>query len=332
MKKNIHTKIFELLKSKGIMAVSAGLLLASCSTQMGGYSETDGVYYDPNKDTLPEGIIISQENRVGEYYDYENTGIIENNQSNLDAQKNKYDSWGNQNLSSDWGSYAGSEVNYHDWGWSSPWNGWYGYSPYWGSGWRLGISFGWGGGWYGYNPYWNYGYNPYYWNGYYPYWYGGYYTPYYGHYGYSPYYNYRRSGADGRYYNTNGASFRNSNRQSAFRNNAFRSGVEGNRQFQSRDGIRRNAPSRDFNSGLRNGGRVIYRNDSGIRNNQPNNNPVRNYESRPTQPARNYDSAPRNNGGFRSGSDSGTRSGGGFNGGGSSGMRSGGGTRTGGFR
>jgi hypothetical protein len=38
---------------------------------MGGYSETDGVYYDPNKDTLPEGVIINDGgNRVGEYYDY----------------------------------------------------------------------------------------------------------------------------------------------------------------------------------------------------------------------------------------------------------------------
>ena len=54
MKRNIHKNLLGMLKSKGILAISGGLLLVSCGAQMGGYSETDGVYYDPNKDTLPE--------------------------------------------------------------------------------------------------------------------------------------------------------------------------------------------------------------------------------------------------------------------------------------
>jgi hypothetical protein len=71
MKRNIHKNLLGMLKSKGILAISGGLLLVSCGAQMGGYSETDGVYYDPNKDTLPEGVIINDGgNRVGEYYDY----------------------------------------------------------------------------------------------------------------------------------------------------------------------------------------------------------------------------------------------------------------------
>ena len=54
MKKNIHRSFLQVFKSKAVLAVSAGLVAVSCGTQMGGYSETDGVYYDPNRDTLPE--------------------------------------------------------------------------------------------------------------------------------------------------------------------------------------------------------------------------------------------------------------------------------------
>ncbi|REC75779.1 prolyl-tRNA synthetase, partial [Chryseobacterium rhizosphaerae] len=124
---------------------------------MGGYSETDGVYYDPNKDTLPEGVIINGSgNRVGEYYDYyQDSNVIQNAQENSRDQQNKYNEWSGTNPSwntnatdSDWGMYAGSQTNYYDnsWGYGSPW-GWYGgYSPYWGWnrgwGWNMGLSWG----------------------------------------------------------------------------------------------------------------------------------------------------------------------------------------------
>ena len=35
---------------------------------MGGYTETDGVYYDPNKDVIPEGIVMPEPNQVDEVY------------------------------------------------------------------------------------------------------------------------------------------------------------------------------------------------------------------------------------------------------------------------
>ncbi|PTT70836.1 prolyl-tRNA synthetase, partial [Chryseobacterium sp. HMWF001] len=92
---------------------------------MGGYSETDGVYYDPNKDTLPEGVIISDRgNRVGEDYNYyqDDSNVIQNAEAN--AKEGRYSDWNNYNWNttatdSDWGSYAGSQTNYYDnsWGW-----------------------------------------------------------------------------------------------------------------------------------------------------------------------------------------------------------------------
>ena len=201
MKRNIHKNLLGMLKSKGVLAIAGGLLLVSCGAQMGGYSETDGVYYDPNKDTLPEGVIINDGgNRVGEYYDYnEGSNIIQNAEAN--SKEGKYDSWNDYNWNtnnnatdSDWGNFAGSQTNYYDnsWGWGYPW-GWGGwYSPYWGMnggwGWNFGLSWGWGSswGWNGWNswgyPYWGGYYNPY-WGGYYgsPYWgwSGGYWGNYY---------------------------------------------------------------------------------------------------------------------------------------------------------
>jgi hypothetical protein len=114
MKRNIHKNLLGMLKSKGILAISGGLLLVSCGAQMGGYSETDGVYYDPNKDTLPEGVIINDSgNRVGEYYDYyqDDSNVIQNAEAN--SKEGRYSDWNNYNWNttatdSDWGSYAGS--------------------------------------------------------------------------------------------------------------------------------------------------------------------------------------------------------------------------------
>ncbi len=233
MKKNIHQNLWGLLKSKAVLGVSAGMILMSCGAYTGGYSETDGVYYDPNTDTLPEGTINNQTgNRVGEYYDYQDsTSIIEKSRQNELTKKNRYnnDNWSNDNAkSSDWGIYSGSETHYNSWG--NPYGYGYGFFPRYGWGGYYGMSLGWGSPWgygfydpffdfgpWGYNSYFSYypwgysrfyGYNPYY----------GYYSPYhYSPYGYNsfgnyygnPYYgnNYyrapqRKSGADGNY-NTN---------------------------------------------------------------------------------------------------------------------------------
>lgn len=207
MKKNIHNNWFDILKSKGLLAVSGGLLMISCGTQLPGYSETDGVYYDPNKDTLPEGIVMNEGNKVGEYYDYQDsTSVIEKSRHNELSKNNRYrnNNWNDdKGTSSDWGSYAGSETNiYNDWG--SPFGYGYGFYPRFGYGSYYGMNFGWGNPWYSgfydwgfggyYSPWYTgfYGYHPYhYYNPYYGYYnpygyYGGYYSPY----GYGNYYDY----------------------------------------------------------------------------------------------------------------------------------------------
>ncbi|WP_294282487.1 prolyl-tRNA synthetase [uncultured Chryseobacterium sp.] len=356
MKKNIHKNLLGVLKSKGILTIAGGLILMSCGAQMGGYSETDGVYYDPNKDTLPEGVIINDRgNRVGEEYNYyqDDTNVVQN--AEMNSREGKYDAWNNYSWNntatdSDWGSYAGSQTNYYDnsWGWGGPWGwGMYGgYNPYWGwggyggYGWGLGLSWGgswgWGGyggwnmgwgypwgGWYGaYNPYWGWG-SPYGWGYGGGYWGGGYYAP-----------NYRRSGANGRGFNsyngsfgskygvTSGAMRRSNTNTGGFRNSGsnmnyggYRSNSGGFRQGNTSGGFR------NSQSGMRPQG--------GFRNPRPNYN-------YPQQSQPRYEGGFRNNGGGFNNSNSGGgfRSGGGGFGGGSGGgggFRSGGGGG-GGFR
>ena len=192
--------MFGLLRSKGILAISGGLLLVSCGAQMGGYRRQTGCIMTPIRIRyLKELSSMIAGNRVGEYYDYyQDSNVIQNAQANSREQQNRYNDWSGTNTNwnsnatdSDWGLYAGSQTNYYDnsWGWGSPW-GWYGgYSPYWGwgmnRGWGWGASMsrvgadhsdgagealtGWG------SPYWGYGYGGYYdpfWGGYYgnPYW------------------------------------------------------------------------------------------------------------------------------------------------------------------
>lgn len=111
MKNSTYKNLSEILRTKGVLGVAAGLLLVSCGSQMGGYTETDGVYYDPNKDVIPEGIVMLEPNQVDEVYAYESdsASIIEQNQQNQAAQKNKYQTW--NGTESDWGTYAGTEQN-----------------------------------------------------------------------------------------------------------------------------------------------------------------------------------------------------------------------------
>ena len=314
MKNSTYKNLSEILRTKVVLGVAAGLLLVSCGSQMGGYTETDGVYYDPNKDVIPEGIVMPEPNQVDEVYAYESdsASIIEQNQQNQAAQKNKYQTW--NGTESDWGTYAGTEQNiyynnYNTWGWNP-----YGYySPYygWGNGWNIGIGFGWNN--WGWNPYWDpyFGYGGY---GYYNPWYG-YYSPYYGgYYGYNPYYyggyyyprnNYKRSGADAI---TRGNGFQNSNNRSF--NNRMNTNNSNNSGF-------RTTPPRNTNPNMT----------------QPpqNSNPSR-FRSVPRQEPRQYEAPrqePRRNDWGGS-----SNSGGGFRSGGSSSgsSSSGGGFRSGGFR
>ena len=92
MKNSTYKNLSEILRTKVVLGVAAGLLLVSCGSQMGGYTETDGVYYDPNKDVIPEGIVMPEPNQVDEVYAYDSdsASIIEQNQQNQAAQKNKY--------------------------------------------------------------------------------------------------------------------------------------------------------------------------------------------------------------------------------------------------
>ena len=202
MKRNIHKKVLGMLPVKAaVMALSASLLLTSCVVYTGGYSETDGVYYDPNKDTLPQGYGNYSENQVGEYYDYQDSGVIEKNKQNQAENESRYygSNWQNDTKSttSDFGTYSGAETYYTDngyWGsgFYSPWNsyygGYYGWGmPYYGMNWGWGSSWGWNVGlsWnWGFGSSWGWG-NPWY-GGYSP-WYGGYYNPWYGGY-YGGYY------------------------------------------------------------------------------------------------------------------------------------------------
>lgn len=340
MKKNMQTNILRMLKSKIVLVASGALVLISCGTQMGGYSETDGVYYDPNKDTLPEGVVINQQgNQVGEDYNYNNDSTynydstyVQDVRSRNWQQNSKY--WDGNPQDSDWGVYAGSETNYFDnWGWGSPWGwglswGWgspWGWnSPFWGSrfgfGWGWGSSWGWGG-WY--DPFWN-GYSPFYSSFYNPYWgYYGYngYNPYWGwgssFYAYSPMYRYQRSGANGRMYNSyQGGQLRQAPNQNGFRrtnSGTFRNNSEV---------FRNNSDSPRFRNPQRN---------NGMQNIPQRNTPTRQQPVYQTPP-RNQAPPRSNDGGFRSGGfnngGSPSSSGGGFRGGSSTG----GGSRSGGFR
>lgn len=314
MEKITYKKLLNSLTSKAILGVSAGLLLVSCGAQMGGYSETDGVYYDPNNDTLPQGAVMNGGNQIGDYYDYQ---AKENENKYLNSD-NRESQW-QESQDSDWGNYTGTSTYYSDYG--SPF-GFY-------SGFGYGMSFGWGyGGFgspfgYGFDPYFGYynpwgyspfgynsffGYNPYF--GYSPYYgynpyYGGYGNNYYGN-GYNGYnsynggFTYKRSGSDGSFRDLN-RSQNTSTRMNNTSNNGFRN--EGTRSNPNATGTR---PG--FNENTNPGGQRFPTNrQPNIRQNTPR-------QQTPRQSAPDYNSGSRdqqNNSGFRGNS-------GGFNNSGSS--------------
>ncbi|MDY3547551.1 Vitellogenin II precursor [Riemerella anatipestifer] len=325
------------------LATSVSFLLSSCGAQMGGYTETDGVYYDPNKDVIPEGIVFNDYNNVGDDYDYNNDyRVVENSKQLQQNQNNRYQEWADNPVrsNSDWGVFTGVERHYTDWGWNTPfWGGGFGWNPYWGSfvgwnmgfgwnsawGWNMGFGMGWGSGWnrWGWgNPYWGGRFS---WN---PYWGAGWGNPYWGGYGAwgNPYwgvaprqYNYRRSGADRITRYNNGG----------FNNDIYRT------------------PNSNRNTGRNLGGfrdSGFGRGDNRVNGNSNNNGyPVPqtrtlkrvepNYQNRNLMPR--TQSIPRNDG-FRNNSSwgNGSSRSGGFGSGssGSGSVRSGGGFRTGGFR
>lgn len=70
MKNKTIIGIGKLLKSNVLLGASALGLLTSCGAYMNGYSETDGAYYDPTRDTVPQYDTRTAGNQVGGYYSY----------------------------------------------------------------------------------------------------------------------------------------------------------------------------------------------------------------------------------------------------------------------
>lgn len=313
---------------KAIMLTSVGFLLASCGAQMGEYTETDGVYYDPNKDVIPESIAMNEGNRVDNYYNYDT--MLEKSKQLEQAHKKRYQQWdSNQPNDSDWGTYAGTDRYYNCWN-SSFYNG-FGYDPYfYGNGWNIGFGMGYGYGWnsyfnmnWGYYPY-GYGYNrwrnPYYYpyGGWYnPYW-GGYYG-YYGGYGWNPYYGYGYGYPYGGYvvvpryeYRRSGASNYRSQGSGSSYSTPFRSGIRSNGQAND---YRTNRSNQSYQS-------PNYQSSGRFRNAPMNSNSVRSNNNYQSQSNSSWNSSSRDSG-FRSGSSSNSSS---------SSSRSSGGFRSGGFR
>lgn len=312
------------LRGSVTLGIFSAVALTSCTVQVGGYSENDGVYYDPSTDTLPEGTVYSEYgNQVGDEYQY-GDDRTQDYQGFIPGEK-RYGRYRTDNATdSDWGTYAGTDTYYSNFG--NPYWGW-GLGLGWGNrfGWRMGMNWGWGSPWMGfYDPFWYGGwYSPYYmgmnsWYGYYdPFWYGG---------GWGMWNQpiiinripMMRSGAVGRFGNSyNPNALRSSgNTSNGFRNGGtFRNGNNSNMQRNPSGFRNRNSGEMNRNNGFRNSSGSMQRPSGGFRNSTPA--PSRNYQYE-SRPAPSY-----NSGGFRNSS-------GGVGGGG---FRSGGGsTRSGGFR
>lgn len=218
----MKNSIYKTRLSKGMMTILGSMALISCGAMMEGYTETDGIYYDPNSDKIEQKIAWQEPQREREYYDYDG-GIIGQSQKTEKQQNERFNNqnWGNnqQISSSDWGVYTGTQNNYHydNYSWNYPYyNNFYSpyyfgyYNSYFGNFYSWNMNYTWG------NPWWGHSYyNPYH-LGYYNYWgmnnywhYDPFYSPYYHrrYYGYRrPYYNnyyttpsrthYRRSGVN----------------------------------------------------------------------------------------------------------------------------------------
>ncbi|NAW51849.1 vitellogenin ii [Elizabethkingia argentiflava] len=271
--------------------------LTSCASYLNGYTETDGAYYDPQRDSVPDyGTYASSERQIGDYYSYDDVpngqSVIRQGQDNQKAQKERYKNWNGVNTDSDWGEYTGTQTyvshNYYGGMWGSyyGWGGYYPYfyNPYWGFGWGYpAVSWRIGFGWAGYYPGW--GYDPF----------GGWGYPYYGAYYRAGYYRppYRTRYVGG---NLGATAFRNQQ--------GVRYPNQGNYRVQ-----RQSVPQRSWNDS-----------DSGIRRDNGFNRSM----ERQAVPQRSWNNSRPSDGGFRGNS--------GFSSGGQRSMGSGNGFRTGGRR
>ena len=270
MKDYTYKNLFSSLLTKGGMAILSSLALISCGIQSG-YTETDGIYYDPKSDKIEQRIAWQNTRYEDDYYRHEES-IIGQSQKNQKQQNEKYNNknWGNNQkikTSSDWGVYTGTQNNYYYDSysiWGNPYNF---YSPYYFgyynsyfgnyySGWNLGFS--WGNPWAYYNsyywnanPYWGYSgyYNPWYYNPFYSPYYGGYYDYYYypNYYerGYYPAKNYRKSSADQTFRGNNSNNSWGNNSSSTYNNRGFErnSSWGRNDNFESNNTWRNNTPT-----------------------------------------------------------------------------------------
>lgn len=270
MKDYTYKNLFLSLLIKGGIAILSSLALISCGIQSG-YTETDGIYYDPKSDKIEQKIAWQNTKYEDDYYRHEES-IIGQSQKNQKQQNEKYNNknWGNNQkikTSSDWGIYTGTQNNYYYDSysvWGSPYSF---YSPYYFgyynsyfgnyySGWNLGFS--WGNPWAYYNfyywnanPYWEYGgyYNPWYYNPFYSPYYGGYYDYYYypNYYerGYYPARNYRKSSADQTFRGNNSNNSWGNNSSSTYNDRGFErnSSWGRNDNFESNNTWRNNTPT-----------------------------------------------------------------------------------------
>ena len=270
MKNYTYKNLFSSLLTKGGVAILSSLALISCGIQSG-YTETDGIYYDPKSDKIEQRIASQNTRYEDDYYRHEES-IIGQSQKNQKQQNEKYNNknWGNNQkikTSSDWGVYTGTQNNYYYDSysiWGNPYNF---YSPYYFgyynsyfgnyySGWNLGFS--WGNPWAYYNsyywnanPYWGYSgyYNPWYYNPFYSPYYGGYYDYYYypNYYerGYYPAKNYRKSSADQTFRGNNSNNSWGNNSSSTYNNRGFErnSSWGRNDNFESNNTWRNNTPT-----------------------------------------------------------------------------------------
>ena len=270
MKDYTYKNLFSSLLTKGGMAILSSLALISCGIQSG-YTETDGIYYDPKSDKIEQRIAWQNTRYEDDYYRHEES-IIGQSQKNQKQQNEKYNNknWGNNQkikTSSDWGVYTGTQNNYYYDSysvWGSPYSF---YSPYYFgyynsyfgtyySGWNLGFS--WGNPWAYYNsyywnanPYWGYSgyYSPWYYNPFYSPYYGGYYDYYYypNYYerGYYPARNYRKSSADQTFRGNNSNNSWGNNSSSTYNDRGFErnSSWGRNDNFESNNTWRNNTPT-----------------------------------------------------------------------------------------
>ena len=270
MKDYTYKNLFSSLLTKGGMTILSSLALISCGIQSG-YTETDGIYYDPKSDKIEQRIAWQNTRYEDDYYRHEES-IIGQSQKNQKQQNEKYNNknWGNNQkikTSSDWGVYTGTQNNYYYDSysvWGSPYSF---YSPYYFgyynsyfgnyySGWNLGFS--WGNPWAYYNsyywnanPYWGYSgyYSPWYYNPFYSPYYGGYYDYYYypNYYerGYYPARNYRKSSADQTFRGNNSNNSWGNNSSSTYNDRGFErnSSWGRNDNFESNNTWRNNTPT-----------------------------------------------------------------------------------------